>query len=119
MGSRPTFDFSWPLRIDGPGLQPRAWSADGVAELVALAGARAGDPRGPARGGPREPSGRWAPRGAVYPERERGERTVAEATGFVPADDEPVVREAKGRVVVLRAWGHPEGDDVLSRGLRR
>ncbi|MFD4408197.1 hypothetical protein [Streptomyces sp. NPDC058476] len=108
MGSRPTFDFSWPLRIDGPGLQPRAWSADGVAELVALAGARAG-----------EPSGRWAPRGAVHRERERGERTVAEATGFVPADDEPVVREAKGRAVVLRAWRHPESDDVLSRGLRR
>ncbi|WP_328557275.1 MULTISPECIES: GNAT family N-acetyltransferase [unclassified Streptomyces] len=35
---------------------------------------------------------------------------VARATGFVLAGDEPVVRTAKGRDVVLRTWSHREGD---------
>ncbi|MFD6556348.1 GNAT family N-acetyltransferase, partial [Streptomyces sp. NPDC058398] len=35
---------------------------------------------------------------------------VAKATGFVLTDDEPVVRTAKGRDVVLRTWNHLEGD---------
>ncbi|MFD5519755.1 GNAT family N-acetyltransferase [Streptomyces sp. NPDC127066] len=34
---------------------------------------------------------------------------VAKATGFVLTDDEPVVRTAKGRDVVLRTWNHLEG----------
>ncbi|MEU9287405.1 GNAT family N-acetyltransferase [Streptomyces sp. NPDC048275] len=35
---------------------------------------------------------------------------VAKATGFALTDDEPVVRTAKGREVVLRTWSHPGGD---------
>lgn len=46
-------------------------------------------------------------------------QAVAKAAGFVPTDDEPVVREAKGRVVVLRTWSHLEGDDVAGEGRRQ
>jgi RimJ/RimL family protein N-acetyltransferase len=42
---------------------------------------------------------------------------VAKATGFVLTDDEPVIREAKGREVVLRIWSRLGDDDV--RGERR
>ncbi|WP_328664807.1 GNAT family N-acetyltransferase [Streptomyces sp. NBC_00328] len=35
---------------------------------------------------------------------------VAKATGFVLAGDEPVVRTAKGRDVVLRTWSQPADD---------
>ncbi|WP_406369399.1 GNAT family N-acetyltransferase [Streptomyces sp. NBC_00647] len=38
---------------------------------------------------------------------------VAKAAGFVLAADEPVVRTAKGRVVVLRTWSHLEDDGPL------
>jgi len=44
---------------------------------------------------------------------------VAQAAGFVLTDDEPVVRVAKGREVVLRAWSHLESDDVSSERSRR
>ncbi|MET9904156.1 GNAT family N-acetyltransferase [Streptomyces sp. NPDC006446] len=40
---------------------------------------------------------------------------VAKAAGFVLADDEPVVRTAKGRVVVLRTWSHLEDEGPLRR----
>ncbi|MFF3405514.1 GNAT family N-acetyltransferase [Streptomyces sp. NPDC002742] len=35
---------------------------------------------------------------------------VAKAAGFVLAGDEPVLRTAKGRDVVLRTWSHLEGE---------
>ncbi|MCX5504690.1 MULTISPECIES: GNAT family N-acetyltransferase [unclassified Streptomyces] len=35
---------------------------------------------------------------------------VARSAGFAPTTDEPVAREAKGRRVLLRTWGHGNGE---------
>jgi RimJ/RimL family protein N-acetyltransferase len=43
-------------------------------------------------------------------------KAVAKATGFALTDDEPIIRTAKGREVVLRTWRHLETDEI--RGAR-
>ncbi|WP_369255223.1 GNAT family N-acetyltransferase [Streptomyces sp. R35] len=194
MDSRPTFDVPRPLRIEGLGLQLREWSADDVADLVAIyddpeidrwtpvaspfdtAAARAylaaaaqkgteghvvqlaittdgGVPQGEIllfRSAADERDvelaygvgaayrgrglatravrlavdfvkGRAAVRRVVLciEDGNGASQAVAKAAGFVPTDDEPVVREAKGRVVVLRTWSHFDSDDVAGEGRRR
>ncbi|MGW0969339.1 GNAT family N-acetyltransferase [Streptomyces sp. NPDC002516] len=44
-------------------------------------------------------------------DRNTASEAVARATGFVLTDDEPVVRTAKGRQVVLRTWNHLRGGE--------
>ncbi|MFF4351123.1 GNAT family N-acetyltransferase [Streptomyces sp. NPDC001530] len=191
MDNRATFDFPRPLHIEGLGLQLREWTADDVADLVALyddpeidrwtpvpspfdaeaaraylaaAEQQAAEGRtvqlaittdgGPPQGeillfrsatderdlelaygvGPAY-RGRGLATRAVrlvvrFARRRVGGRrvvlcieegngaseAVAKAAGFALTDDEPIVRTAKGREVVLRTWSHLDGEDVLSEG---
>lgn len=189
MDSRPTFDFSRPLHIEGLGLQLREWCADDVADLVALyddpeidrwtpvpspfdaEAARAylaaaeqkaaegqtvqlaittdgGRPRGEillfrsaaderdlelAYGVGAAYRGRGLATRAVrlavhFAKRCIGGRrvvlciedgnaaseAVAKATGFVLTDEDPVLRAAKDREVVLRTWSHLEDGEAPS-----